>query len=187
MSGWRSGSSIGEMEIGFKHWWKKLFSSDKQKFLMRTPMRRDLWDRKNMMRKYWCWQFWCVGVYGSIFSWGVLFRTGMFAWYGAAGQLYSCGCTSSTRLEIMSLAMPRLYVALMYSKPASARCTLLESLSNVYTVYCMFEIMLSPTTRREGLLRVGSLPCLCTYLQPWRGTARGLRSFRTCTTTRMQL
>ena len=47
--------------------------------------------------------------------------------------------------------------------------------------------MLSPTTHREGLLRVGSLPCLCTYLQPWRGTARGLRSFRTCTTTRMQL
>ena len=30
--------------------------------------------------------------------------------------------------------------------------------------------MLSPTTRREGLLRVDSLPCLCTYLQPWRGT-----------------
>ena len=46
--------------------------------------------------------------------------------------------------------------------------------------------MLSPTTQREGLLRLGSLPCLCT-LQPWRGTARCLRSFRTCTTTRMQL
>ena len=39
--------------------------------------------------------------------------------------------------------------------------------------------MLSPATRREGLLHVGSLPSLCTYLQPWRSTARGLRSFRT--------
>ena len=58
---------------------------------------------------------------------------------------------------------------------ASARCSLLESLFNVYTVY-------------EGLLRVGSLPCLCTtFLQPWRGTARGLRSFRTCAITRIQL
>ena len=50
--------------------------------------------------------------------------------------------------------------------------------------------MLSPTaTHCEGLLllRVGSLPCLCTYLQPWRGTTRGLWSFRTYTTTRMQL
>ena len=27
----------------------------------------------------------------------------------------------------------------------------------------------------------------CTYLQPWRGTAYGLQSFRACTTTRMQL
>ena len=32
-----------------------------------------------------------------------------------------------------------------------------------------------------------SLNGLCTYLQPWRGTGRGLRSFRTCTTTRMHL
>ena len=30
-------------------------------------------------------------------------------------------------------------------------------------VVCMFEIMLSPTTHREGLLRVGSLPCAPTY------------------------
>ena len=47
--------------------------------------------------------------------------------------------------------------------------------------------MLSLTTRREGLLHVGSLPSLCTYLKPWRSTARGLRSFRTCTTTQMHL
>ena len=34
----------------------------------------------------------------------------------------------------------------------------------------------SPTTHSGGLLllRVGSLTFLCTYLQPWRGTARGL-------------
>ena len=44
---------------------------------------------------------------------------------------------------------------------------------------------MSPTTHREGLLHVGSLPSLCTSLQPWRGTGR--RSFRTCTTTRMHL
>ena len=25
----------------------------------------------------------------------------MFEWYGAAGQLYSCGCASSTRSKIM--------------------------------------------------------------------------------------
>ena len=43
------------------------------------------------------------------------------------------------------------------------------------------------TTHREGLLHVGSLPSLCTSLQPWRGTGRILRSFRTCTTTRMHL
>ena len=47
--------------------------------------------------------------------------------------------------------------------------------------------MLSPTTHREGLLHVGSLPSLCTYLQPWRGTGRGVRSFRIYTTTRMHL
>ena len=47
--------------------------------------------------------------------------------------------------------------------------------------------MSSPTTRREGLLRVGSLPSLCTYLQPWRSTRRSLRSFQTCTTTQMHL
>ena len=50
-----------------------------------------------------------------------------------------------------------------------------------------FRKMLSPATHREGLLHAGSLPSLCTYLQPWRGTAHGLRSFRTCTTTRMHL
>ena len=36
----------------------------------------------------------------------------------------------------------------------------------------------------------GQAHCLVdlrSYLQPWRGTARGLRSFRICTTTRMQL
>ena len=47
--------------------------------------------------------------------------------------------------------------------------------------------MLSPTTHREGLLRVGSLPSLCTYLRPWRGTECGYRSFWTCTTIRMHL
>ena len=47
--------------------------------------------------------------------------------------------------------------------------------------------MLSVTTHCEELLNVGSLPSLCTYLQPWRGTERGIRSFRTCTTTRMFL
>ena len=67
-------------------------------------------------------------------------------------------------------------------KEASARCTLLESLFNVYTVCCMFLIM-SPTTRRQGLRHVGPLPTLRTYLQPWRSTSHGLRSFRTYTTT----
>ena len=28
---------------------------------------------------------------------------------------------------------------------------------------------------------------LCTFLQQWRGTARGVRSFRACTATQMQL
>ena len=42
---------------------------------------------------------------------------------------------------------------------------------------------MSPTTRHQGLRHIGPLPTLCTYLQPWRSTAHGLRSFRTCTTT----
>ena len=42
---------------------------------------------------------------------------------------------------------------------------------------------MSPTTRRQGLRHIGPLPTLCTYLQPWRSKAHGLRSFRTCTTT----
>ena len=33
---------------------------------------------------------------------------------------------------------------------------------------------MSPTTRRQGLRRIGPLPTLCTYLQPWRSTAHGL-------------
>ena len=46
----------------------------------------------------------------------------------------------------------------------------------------------SPTTHSEGLLlRVSALPCCTYYLQPWRGTARGLQSFGACTATRMQL
>ena len=36
----------------------------------------------------------------------------------------------------------------------------------MYTPSCVFfVIILPPTTHREGLLRVGSLPRLCTYLQ----------------------
>ena len=46
----------------------------------------------------------------------------------------------------------------------------------------------TPTTHSEGLLlRVGRPITLCTYLQPWRGTARALHTFGTRTATRMQL
>ena len=40
------------------------------------------------------------------------------------------------------------------------------------------------TSRRTA---AGRLIALCTYLELWRGTARGLRWFRTCTIRRMQL
>ena len=50
--------------------------------------------------------------------------------------------------------------------------------------YVLDNTVTRNTSRRTA---AGRLKALCTYLQPWRGTARGLRSFRTCTTTRMQL
>ena len=46
----------------------------------------------------------------------------------------------------------------------------------------------SPTTHSERLLAAARRRIiLCNYLQPWRGTARGLQSFGACTATRMQL
>ena len=53
----------------------------------------------------------------------------------------------------------------------------------------MCKILLPPTTHREGLPRVGSLPCAPTYYS--RGVVlqhvRGLQTFRACATTQMQL
>ena len=54
-----------------------------------------------------------------------------------------------TRLEIMSCAMPRLYVAQMYSKPASARCTILESLFNVHGLLSVLDNAVTHNTSRR--------------------------------------
>ena len=59
---------------------------------------------------------------------------------------------------------------------------------SVQCIHCLLYVLaMSPTIHREGLLHVGSLSSLCTYLQPWRSTAHSIWSFRTCTTPRMQL
>ena len=60
------------------------------------------------------------------------------------------------------------------------------------SVQCIYRLLyvldnnaaIHNTSRRTD---AGRLITLCTYLQPWRGTARGLVSFRTCITTRIQL
>ena len=116
----------------------------------------------------------------------------MFAWYGGAGQLYSCGRVSPTRSKITSCIMPRLLVAQIYSNPrisASARiavvlywrvCSMYPSSTACFKSCCHPQHIAKATA-------AGRLIVLCTYLQPWRGTARGLRSFRVCTATRMQL
>ena len=67
-------------------------------------------------------------------------------------------------------------VVVIYSKVCS-----LYTPSTVYFRYCCAPHNTSSRTA------VGRLATLCTYLQPWRETARGLRSFRACTTTRMKL
>ena len=71
------------------------------------------------------------------------------------------------------------------------RLDVLQLFYSIYTVYCLLCVLnlLPPTTHdREGLLlRVYRLIVLCIYLQPWRGTARGLRSFRAFTTAWMYL
>ena len=67
-----------------------------------------------------------------------------------------------TRLEIMSCAMPRLYVAQMYSKPGSARCTLLESLFNVHSLlYILDNAFTDNTSRRTAM---GELIALLVHL-----------------------
>ena len=77
-----------------------------------------------------------------------LFR--MFAWYGAAGQLYSCGCASSTRSKIMSCATPRLYVAQIYSKPRNLGvCTL--SVQSIHSpLYVLDNAATHNTSRRTA-------------------------------------
>ena len=54
-----------------------------------------------------------------------------------------------TRLEIMSCAIPRLYVAQMYSKPASAPCTILESLFNVHNLLSVLDNAVTHNTSRR--------------------------------------
>ena len=82
-----------------------------------------------------------------------------FAWYGAAGQLYSCGCASSKRSKIMSCAMPWWFKVAQIGLKAEESRRLHVVL---YWRVCSMLYALS-TTHRKGLLRVGSLPCAPTY------------------------
>ena len=122
----------------------------------------------------------------------------MFLFNGTADQLYSMkyGSASSTRSNIASCAMPRMKVAHISSKPKNLGICI-----HVLQLYCVVEYVQcirrlelydlnNASTHNNNTLRrtaAGRLIALCTYLQPWRGTSRGLRSFRACTTTRMKL
>ena len=71
-----------------------------------------------------------------------------------------------------------------FHRPVTRRRLLVVLYWRVCSMYTQSTVcFMSPTARRQGLRHIGPLPTLCTYLQPWRSTAHGLRSFRTCTTT----
>ena len=85
-------------------------------------------------------------------------------------------------------AMPR--VAQTSSKPRNhGVCTLYSTGESVQCIHRPLYVLDNNAATHNASQRTaaGRLIALCTYLQPWRGTARGLRSFRACTTTRMQL
>ena len=77
--------------------------------------------------------FFCVG-----YSYG----TGMSAWYGAAGQLHLCDCAKLHTIEDHVMWHATVVSSTNVFKPRNLGvCTLyslLDSLFNVYTVYCMF-------------------------------------------------
>ena len=97
--------------------------------------------------------------------------------------MYPCGCASSTRSK-MIMTVPShainnlLKVLQLHSIGEYVQC--------VHRLQYVLNIVAATnnTSRRTA---AGGIIALCTYLQPWRGTARGLRSFRACTITQMQL
>ena len=56
-----------------------------------------------------------------------------------------------------------------------------ESVQCIHSLLYVLDNLTNNTSPRTA--DIGPLPTLCTYLQPWRSTAHGLRSFRTRTTT----
>ena len=101
--------------------------------------------------------------------------------YGAAGKLHTiedhvmCHATVESSTNLLKAEICTYY---LYS------CTLLERLFNVYRLlYVLNRAATHNTSRRTA---AGRLIALYIYVQPWYGTARGLRSFRACTPTRMQ-
>ena len=75
-------------------------------------------------------------------------------WYGAAGQLYSCGCASSTRSKIMlSCSMPRLLVliAQIYSNPRNLGvCTLYSIGDSVQCIYRLLYVLDNTATHNTS-------------------------------------
>ena len=79
----------------------------------------------------------------------------MFEMKGAAGQLYSCGCASSTRSKITSCAMPRLKVALIYSQPETASAPIRESVQCIHRLlYVLIIAATHNTSRRTAAARL---------------------------------
>ena len=111
----------------------------------------------------------------------------MCAWYGAVDQLYSfvrlckfhtiedhvlCHTTVGSSTNIIKAEESRRLhvVVLVYWRVCS-----------MYTHSLLYVLDNAVTQSTSRKTTAGRLLALCTYLQPWRGTARVLQSLRTCT------